>query len=386
MSQLRLAAIGGLLVMVACGPSVSDGADADTAPCSPGESRCSGNSYQECVDGLYQEQELCVGTQTCDPQLTCVDCRPSSGDTCVGNEVHTCNSDGTIGGLVEDCGIGMCQNGSCNEDCTADGADLIYLVDDTYRMWSFDPRLLPADPFQLLGNLSCSAGTPLGSWTSPATPFSMSVDRDARAWVLYTSGEIFLVDTANASSCTNSGFGIGQSGFELFGMGFVADSPGSSDETLFISGGSADVTGSGNLGSVDPDTLLVTSIGALPSADYSPEMTGTGDAKLFGYYPSDVGTNMVAEINKATGANVATHPLAALCSGDCVIRAWAFAHWGGQFYIFITTSDLLGLTNTARVILLDPDTGSNQVITGLGDTGKIIVGAGVSTCAPFVVP
>ena len=96
---------------------------------------------------------------------------------------------------------------------------------------------------------------------------------------------------------------------------------------------------------------------------------------------------MVAEVNKASGASLTTHPLSALCpAGSCVVRAWAFAHWGGQFYIFITTSDTLGTVDTARVILLDPNTGENQVIPGLEKTDKIVVGAGVSTCAPVYIP
>ena len=40
----------------------------------------------------------------------------------------------------------------------------------------------------------------------------------------------------------------------------------------------------------------------------------------------------------------------------------------------------------STTILLDPDTGNNNVISGLENTGKIVVGAGVSTCAPIYVP
>ena len=38
-----------------------------------------------------------------------------------------------------------------------------------------------------------------------ATPFSMSVDREGQAWVLYTSGEIFKVSIEDAS-CADSGW------------------------------------------------------------------------------------------------------------------------------------------------------------------------------------
>jgi hypothetical protein len=211
----------------------------------------------------------------------------------------------------------------------------------------------------------------------------MSVDRDGTAWVLYTSGDIFHVDVTNAS-CTASGFVKGQdSGYwKLFGMGFVADAPGSNDETLYISGGPVDASGSGDLGAIDKTTMQITRIGSLPSSEYSPELTGTGDAELFGYFPGTSSTS-VAEIVKTsamTGQSWGLSPL----SGT--VRAWAFAHWGGKFYIFITTTDVLGLNDTAQVVLLDPMTGNNSVISGLEDTGKIVVGAGVSTCAPVYVP
>ena len=48
----------------------------------------------------------------------------------------------------------------------------------------------------------------------------MSIDRDANAWVLYTSGEIFWVPVTDVDSCTRSPFTPGSQGFELFGMGY----------------------------------------------------------------------------------------------------------------------------------------------------------------------
>jgi len=394
MYQTLLRGCSALLLMLgACGPSVSsDDVDASGAgdPCSAGESRCVISSFQECVNGAFAETQDCSG-QSCDPTLGCVACRPSQGTTCVGDEVHTCNGDGSIGGFVETCPEGTCSNGGCSEDCGATGAELIYVVDDTYRLWSFDPTKLPADPYTLMGNLSCPAGTALPGHDpteSPATPFSMSVDRNAVAWVLYNSGELFRVDTQNPTSCTAVGNTVGQAGFELFGMGFVADTPGGGAETLYIAGGAAELTATGTLGIFDTGSLTATSIGTHPSGEYSPELTGTGDAKLYGYFPATTGTNMVMEINKSTAAGGTPWNLAPICdSGDlfCSVRAWAFAHWGGQFYIFITVADILSEVTTAKVVLLEQD-GTNAVIPGLENTAKIVVGAGVSTCAPIYVP
>src|SRR6185436_5021764 len=126
-------------------------------------------------------------------------------------------------------------------NCETTGNDLIYVVSDSYQLMSFDPSELPDnDPFTPIGQLNCPAGTPWPGYSSPATPFSMSVDRDGSAWVLYTSGEIFKASIADAS-CTATGFAPGQHDMQLFGMGFASDTAGSDAETLFIAGGMADL-------------------------------------------------------------------------------------------------------------------------------------------------
>ncbi len=388
---LRRGSLGLFLILGACGPSVS-GDDVDASgvgdPCNPGETRCMVNSYQECVDGTFAETQDCSG-QICDPSLGCVECRPSQGTTCVGDEVHTCESGGTIGGYVETCPEGTCSNGGCSEDCGATGAQLIYVVDDSYKLWSFDPTKLPGDPWMAMGDLSCPAGTALPGHDpteSAATPFSMSVDRNAVAWVLYNSGELFKVDTQNPSNCTAVGNTVGQAGFELFGMGFVSHTPGGSEETLYIAGGAAELTGASTLGTFDTGTMTASQIADLPTAEYSPELTGTGDAQLFAYFPATTGNSMVEEINKASATPGSPLNLSPACDAGnlfCSVRAWAFAHWGGQFYIFITTYDVMADTTNAQVVLLEQD-GTNSVL--LDNTGKIVVGAGVSTCAPIYVP
>src|SRR5262245_59491828 len=79
------------------------------------------------------------------------------------------------------------------DGCETAGNDLIYVVDNTYRLLQFDPNAVggAVDPFTLIGDLDCPAGI---SWDGgTATPFSMSVARDGFAWVLYNSGEIFKV-------------------------------------------------------------------------------------------------------------------------------------------------------------------------------------------------
>jgi hypothetical protein len=268
----------------------------------------------------------------------------------------------------------MCRGGSCSNSC-GENADLVYLVDQNYRLLSFNPRD-DKNELTLIGNLSCMAGTSFDGGT--ATPFSMSVDREARAWVLYNSGEIFWVSTKDAS-CKASGFMPAQKGFETFGMGFVSDSPGSESETLFITGGNHLSPGKGNLGSIDPMSLQVTSIGALPMTEYGPELTGNGKAELWGYFPG-VDNTFAAQLDKTTGMPIVKWPMPPL-TGSVV--AWAFAHWGGRFYLFVTVSDSMTGMNNSQVLLFTPADG--HVVTLLSHLPYTIVGAGVSTCAPVII-
>lgn len=371
----------------ACGPAGESGADGsvtDEACADDGATRCSINTAQVCSNGFWTNVQDC-GTQVCHAELGCVACDPDWGKTCVGDDSHACNADGTVGELLETCEFEQCQSGVCGGTDECGGAtQLIYVVDDTYRLLSFDPA--NDHTFTLLGNLDCPAGPSWPEWgggvPAPATPFSMSVDRTGRAWVLYTSGEIFWVPVTDVDSCTRSPFTPGSQGFELFGMGFVSDAPGSATETLYIAGGTAQDLqdqATGRLASVHPTTTTVTPIGTLAASEFGPELTGTGNAELWGYYPG-LSSVMVGQLNKTTAGNDQSWNLPGLGNQ---VRAWAFAHWGGRYYIFITTQDLLGNT-TSQVQRFDPATGNAEVI--LPDIPYIIVGAGVSTCAPVVVP
>jgi hypothetical protein len=313
-------------------------------------------------------------------------CASGAATVCQGDSVHTCNPDGSVGALVEECASG-CWEGSCgggggtDEGCDAAGNDLIYVVDDDYRLLSFDPRKLDTgeDPFALIGDLDCPAGAPWPDWSGggPATPFSMSVDRDGMAWVLYTSGQIFRVSIADAS-CGESGFQRGQRGFELFGMGFSSDAEGSGQETLFIAGGGAAQEQVGDLGRVPPDTMSVAMVGGLPDSEFPPELTGTANAELYAYFPGRF-DSWVGRLSKDSANQEQSWELDPI-SGQP--RGWAFAHWGGKFYIFISTESAFGGIRS-QVKVLDPAGGGEQ--TAISNSHYMVVGAGVSTCAPVVV-
>ncbi|MBN2496672.1 MAG: hypothetical protein JXR96_18930 [Deltaproteobacteria bacterium] len=372
-------------LLASCGSSSgpSDGgpgADGSKTPCEAGQTRCVGMSYQECVDGFFQQSELCADPQVCAQGYGCVDCNPLAGKRCHNGDVYACNDDGSLGNKIEECGDAGCEYGACKgNDCVAE-SQLIYVVDNDYRLLSFDPSG-GAYTFEELLDLQsiCDPGPSWPAWGGgdPATPFSMSVDRDARAWVLFTSGEIMWVDIPRGT-CQLSPFVKGASGFELFGMGFVSDAIGSEDETLFIAGGSVGSLEDGDLARVDPTSLAVTKVNPLPTpaGANSPELTGTGNAELYAYFPGQ--TTFVARLDKTRATIDQQWDLPPLGG---TVRAWAFAHWGGKFYIFVTTSSGLGVTNS-QVLRLDPASGQTETLRS--NLPYMIVGAGVSTCAPVV--
>lgn len=156
-------------------------------------------------------------------------------------------------------------------------------------------------------------------------------------------------------------------------MGFVTEKAGSTKEKLYLAGGDTKSKGS-QLSVLAPENLAVTSVGDMTSAEQSPELTGTGNGGLYAYYPGATKT-WVAEIDPVTAKEKQTWQLQA--DGDNA-SAWAFAHWGGKFYIF-TTGGVFG-TGDTRMLRLDPSTGKTETL--VAKVPYRIVGAGVSTCAP----
>jgi hypothetical protein len=404
---MRRSLLVALVALAACGPASPHGgpnngpdANPSSSTCTGSETRCVDNNlYQECVDGTFQTSQTCA--KSCSPTLGCVDCDPTSGNTCNGNDVVSCTSDGHYGGVVKTCSDGSsCSGGSCSNVCSADGVQLIYVVDEQNELLSFDPTKIAGgatQAFHKIGTLNCPAKASWLDWQlgqpGPATPFSMSVDRNAIAWVLYSSGEIFKVKTSDASCIGNSGYQQGtdfnaQNGMEVFGMGFVTDTANGNTEKLYLGGGNISATPGGKLAVLDPAspakaTLIPT---GLPSiGEHSPELTGTGAAEMFGFFPGSA-TAFVQQIPKTGGSTGQKWSIPGGLGGGASkqIRGWAFAQWGGTFYIFVSTDDDgMGKNLNSTVQAIDRATGAHKVV--FQNLPYMIVGAGVSTCAPVVV-
>jgi hypothetical protein len=252
-------------------------------------------------------------------------------------------------------------------ECPDAGSTLVYLITEQYDLMSFYP---PAASFRTIGAIRCPAA-------GGATPFSMAVDRQGLAYIVYDDGELFNVSTATAA-CQPTPFRPGslQDFSNTFGMGFSKDTTGPG-ETLFIA---SDEMGSqvSRLGTIDTMTFQIGVVGTFHPQINLAELTGTGAGQLFAFYPLDpanpsTSDTAIGEIDKTTANIIAQSTLPGVSVGS----GWAFAFWGGDFYTF--TAPGANPTNPSVVTRFRPSDGS---ITQVASTSETIVGAGVSTCAP----
>ncbi len=279
-------------------------------------------------------------------------------------------SGGTGGG-----GTGGSGGGGDGSNCS-DAAKLIYVIDQDGTFSSFKPdqMTIANSVFTDLGKLNCSGAS--GFYE----PFSMSVDRNAVAWVEFVDGspppltpgpnKLFNVSTANAA-CTPTTFAGNQQGFDEFGMGFVSNTAMSTDETLFIGGGDM-VGGTSNLGTLDVTSFMITKGNPLTG---DPELTGTGLADLWGFFPVTGNNTMarVSQIDKTSAMETSQIQLPTL-TGQA--DDWAFGFYGGDFYVFLASG------GKATIVYHVTQNGGTQPVDMLDTKSRHIVGAGVSTCAP----
>jgi hypothetical protein len=314
-----------------------DGSEAGVGVCTAGVRQCADGAWGECIGQVLPREEIC--NQLDD------DC---DGDTDEG----VTNPDGTCNGGASGC---------------EERARWIYVVTSDDQLVKFEPDSLR---FTTIGRLDCPA--PAG-WK----PFSMSVARSGDAYVLYRSfedieaaGILYRVSTTDAS-CEDVDYSPPASGWSSFGMGFSSDAEGSDAETMFVGGGdgSPGLGGSVALGRMNPPDLTIDSVGSLAGW---PELTGTGSAELWGYFPQE-DPKTVRQIDKSSGELL---PGFNVNLGGMMTLAWAFAFWGGQFYLF--NQDLMD--PSTKVFALNPEGPTLEEV--VSDTRMQIVGAGVSTCAP----
>lgn len=251
-------------------------------------------------------------------------------------------------------------------DCPDADSTLVYTITSTYELQSFNPD---TGQFKLIGKIACPAGRDPNTG-EPATPFSMAVDRRGIAYVLFTDERLYRVSTATGA-CISTPYVPRQSGFRLFGMGFATNSIGPTED-LFVAGDdNQNNGGAGGLARITPGPFSLDFVGDFSPTIDSAELTGTGDGRLYAFYTKGTARipSFIGEIDPATASVLGERRFDTVDQGN----GWAFAFWGGDFYMFHAPG------GTTRVTRWRPaDDSVSQVAT----TSLRIVGAGVSTCAP----
>jgi hypothetical protein len=239
--------------------------------------------------------------------------------------------------------------------CQDAGDTQIYLISSEGTLLAFYP---PTFTFTSVGPINCPG-------VGAETPFSMGVERSGAAYTVFTDGRLFRVSTRTAA-CQATPFASGQLGFTTFGMGYAGDQV---SEKLYVS----DNVGGTGLASINTTTFRLSSVGGfVPPLPQRCELTGTGSGELYAYcIDENVSGGVVALIDRNTARVVAADRVAV---GD-VSNAFAFAYWGGKFYMFNSPGGGAG----TKVTQFDPVLKRETVVATHPAT---IVGAGVSTCAP----
>jgi hypothetical protein len=242
----------------------------------------------------------------------------------------------------------------------------IYLLGQGREIVRFHP---PDKSLEPVGLVACSVVGGPNEGGIPQ-PFSMAVGRNGIAWVLYDDGTLHALHLDDMA-CDSTEFQPNQlESFERFGMGFASDGPGSEKETLFLSSYSP---GDG-IGFLDFPAWAVRRVGFYDKQKGAAELTGTGKGELWGFFLSS--PVAIAQIDKKNADLISRTELPDVKIGS----AWAFAFWGGDFYLFTAPLN----NHNSRIDRWRP--GMTTVEPVVEDAGLVVVGAGVSTCAPTEPP
>jgi len=236
------------------------------------------------------------------------------------------------------------------EDDCEDTSELIYVIDrEDEALYLFNP---PTLSFEFLGDLDCGVYS--------GTPASMSVTRDGVAYVRYSDNTLYGVDL-QTMNCEPTSY---ETSFGSFGMGYATETQGAWQDDLYIAN-------SNQIAIVNTNTWNLTMLGQLPSQS---ELTGNSDGELWAVLPLETPASIV-QIDVGTGHTTKTLTLNGM-PNPRNIDTFAFATWGGDFWLFIREN---GMGESTDVYKVNNSGNMSKVVSG---TGLNIVGAGVSTCAP----
>lgn len=235
------------------------------------------------------------------------------------------------------------------DDCL-NTSSLVYLVDRANAdLHLFDPSTLQTTR---LGALDCD-------WVGK--PESMAIGRDGTGYVRWSDDLVYEVDLTTLD-CTPTAYSPGS--FGAFGMGFATDGSGTWRDTLFIANAST-------LATLDTTTWARSTVAA---ASTQVELTGNGAGELWAFAPLTSPARLV-RLDRASGAVVETVQLPGFPSA-ANLDTFAFAHWGGEFFLFVRSYGVGESSDVYRV------TRQGVMTKEVDRMGLDIVGAGASTCAP----
>lgn len=258
-----------------------------------------------------------------------------------------------LAALLTTLSMGHAQDGGCTE-----AAQYIYTITSSRQLLRFHPQ---NGTFETVGTLDCGS-------TNLSPINSMAVSRDGTAYVSFFHGDMFKSDIYTAS-CESLDFEVWQQGFTRFGMGFTVDEQG--QDVLFVTANAPGSQGY-RLGRIDTSTLRLQTVGVYDEISARAELTGNAKGELFGAFEGE--PFHIAQIDPRTAA-IQWHvpiPQARFAASN-----FAFAAWGGDFYLFV------GPGSRTEVYRYDPDSGQSTL---MANTHHVVVGAGVSTCAPTQMP
>ncbi len=298
------------------------------------------------------------------------------------------SSAGGAGGFVPGTGGG----GGSVPDCSEEVRPIFVMTHETpATIHSFDP---PSLTFTSLLQVDCPD-------TLDWKVSSMAIDRGYHAWVQWGAladgpddsyfKRLDRIDLATGVCEPNYGQGqvVSDWGGPL-GMAFVSTAEGSDIEQLFF------VDKAVNLYQLGGQTTLGQYYDFKPGEGTSfsgVELTGTGEGRLFNLimnwtpewdHPCTAQdpcppTVHLGEVNKGDGTAISNTELPNVPAMGISPGGFAFAHWGGRFWIFESLD--FGPT---EVYEYDPIANEATLVKSDGPDG--VVGAGVSTCAPLALP
>ncbi len=330
-----------------------------------------------------------VATSTTETTETTSTTATSTEATDSGSTSPVQTDTGTDTGTTTDTGGGTTTTGTTGGDSSSGGTtdgvepcecpdievaldDGVFVLSDNSELWKFYPE---TNDFLKLGSFNCGGMT---------NTFSMAVDRQGFAWVMFNTpqGDIWKLDVTDVGNCIDPGYNQGQGGVNYFGMAFVSNNKFDQCDQIYGNtfdgfGGFSEGPNIGDFLTVDPDTLLIKKLGK--TNFNGAEMTGTGDGRAFMF--GGANPAKLVEVDKTNGAFLEVNPLGTLE----LTNAFAFAFFGGDFYMFTESDNNPLLSKVTHFDYDDSDNNGKQDLTTVVVQAPLrIVGAGVSTCAPFV--